>query len=98
MLVPDTRTPYAERRHPRVRVAMPVELRSGMMLALGVTEDLSLGGMRVACPVRLERELWVRFNLPSGHSVRARSLVVHSQPNGRIGLSFGELGAADRVA
>jgi len=90
----------AERRHPRVRVAFPVELRSGVLLALGTTEDLSLGGMRVTCPVRLDRErdVWVRFNLPSGHSVRTRGAVVYNQAEGRVGLRFGELGTTDHVA
>ncbi|MBI2679249.1 MAG: PilZ domain-containing protein [Candidatus Koribacter versatilis] len=98
--MPDTRAPYAERRHPRVRVALPVELRTGMVLALGTTEDLSIGGMRIAAPVHLDRErdVWLRFNLPTGHSVHARALVVHSQSDGRVGLSFGELGTADHVA
>gem|GEM_PF-2148487 len=96
----EDRNAPAERRHPRIRVAFPVELRSGVLLALGTTEDISLGGMRVTCPVRLERErdVWVRFNLPSGHSVRARGAVVYNQSEGRVGLSFGELGTKDHVA
>jgi len=90
----------AERRHPRIRVALPVELRSGVLLALGTTEDLSLGGMRVTCPLRLDRlrDVWLRFNLPTGHSVRTRGTVVYHQSEGRVGLSFGELGTADHVA
>ncbi|MDP9267459.1 MAG: PilZ domain-containing protein [Acidobacteriota bacterium] len=94
----EARSSPAERRYPRVRVAFPVELRSGVLIALGTTEDLSLGGMRVTSPVRLDHELWVRFNLPSGHSVRTRGGIVYRQADGRIGLSFGALGTADQVA
>ena len=96
----EARNPPLERRHPRVRVALPVELRSGVLLALGTTEDLSLGGMRVASPLRLDRlrDVWLRFNLPSGHSIRARGAVVYHHTEGRVGLSFGELGTADHVA
>jgi len=99
-LVPYSRVQYAERRYPRVRVALPVEVRAGMVLALGTTEDLSMGGMRITSPVRLAREgdVWLRFNLPTGHSVRAKAAVVHSQPDGRVGLSFGELGTHDHSA
>src|SRR3954467_14977989 len=90
----------AERRHPRVRVSLPVELRSGVLLAVGVTEDISLGGMRVTCPLRLDRvhDVWVRFNLPSGHSISTRSAVVYHQTEGRLGLSFEELGVQDYLA
>jgi hypothetical protein len=93
-------TQYAERRHPRVPVNFPVELRSGPMLALGTSADLSLGGMLLASPVRLEREpeLWLRFNLPNGHSVRTRGNIRHSQPDGRLGLSFDQLTPNDRFA
>jgi len=99
-LVPYTPTRFAERKHPRVRVALPVELRSGLMLALGTTADLSEGGMLVASPVRLEREpeLWLRFNLPSGHSVRTQGRIRHSQPDGRLGVSFEQLAPHDQFA
>lgn len=92
--------PLLDRRHPRVRVNFPVELRSGMMLALGTSADLSEGGMLLASPVRLEseRDLWLRFNLPNGHSVRTQGRIVHQQPDGRFGLSFDHLSAADRFA
>ena len=98
--MPETPTRFAERKHPRVRVALPVELRSGMVMALGTTEDLSVGGMLLTSPVKLDRErdVWVRFNLPSGYSVRTRGSVVHRRPDGRFGLSFGELATDDHVA
>ena len=96
----DASITFAERKHPRVRVAMPVELRSGMIVAVGTTEDLSVGGMRLATPVKLDRDrdVWLRFNLPSGYSVRTRGAVKHAQPDGRVGLSFGELATRDHVA
>ena len=99
-LFTDSHAAYPERRHPRVRVSLPVELRSGMTLALGTTDDISIGGMRVTCPVRLDRDrdVWLRYNLPAGHSVRTRGAVVYHQPEGRAGLSFGELGTADHSA
>lgn len=89
-----------QRRYPRVPVGLPVELRSGMLLAVGNTEDLSVGGMLLASPVGLEsdRDVWLRFNLPSGHSVRVRSQVVHRHADGKFGLSFGELATNDHVA
>lgn len=89
-----------ERRHPRVRVNLPVEMRSGLMLALGTTADLSEGGMLLASPVRLDREpdLWLRFNLPNGYSVRTRGRIVHIQPDGRLGVSFEQLSPNDRFA
>jgi hypothetical protein len=91
---------YAERRHPRVRASFPVEVRSGVMLALGNCADISEGGMLLSSPVRLdrERELWLRFNLPNGHSIRTRGRVVHHQPDGRIGLSFDQLASKDQSA
>ncbi len=96
----DASTTFAERRHPRVRVALPVELRSGMVVAVGTSEDLSVGGMRVTSPVRLDRDrdVWLRFNLPSGYSVWTRAEVKHAMPDGRVGLSFGELATRDHVA
>ena len=99
-LVSDLRADHAERRHPRVRVSLPVELRSGMMLALGTTEDISIGGMRVSSPVRLDRErdVWLRFNLPAGYSVRTRGAVVYNHAENRVGLSFGELATTDHSA
>lgn len=89
-----------ERRHPRVHVGLPVELRSGLLLAVGSTEDLSVGGMLLASPVQLEgdRDVWLRFNLPNGHSVRVRSRVVHRRADGKFGLRFGELATSDHVA
>ncbi|HTK95347.1 MAG TPA: PilZ domain-containing protein [Terriglobales bacterium] len=98
--VPGTPTELTERKHPRVRVALPVELRSGMVTAVGTTEDLSIGGMLLASPVKLEseRDVWLRFNLPGGYSVRTRGSVVHRRPDGRVGLSFGELATGDHVA
>jgi hypothetical protein len=99
-LSPDRRSAerYAERRHPRIRVALPVELRSGPLLALGTSEDLSLGGIRVSVPVHVEGDVWLRFNLPTGHSVRTTGAVVHRQTDGRVGVAFGALGPADITA
>ena len=89
-----------QRRYPRIPVGLPVELRSGLLLAVGKTEDLSVGGMLLSSPVQLEgeRDVWLRFNLPNGHSVRVRSRVVHRRDDGRVGLSFGELATSDHVA
>lgn len=95
-----TPSDYVERRHPRVRVALPVEMRSGLMLALGTSSDLSEGGMLLASPIRVQPEpdLWLRFNLPNGHSVRTLSKIRHSQADGRIGVSFDRLTPTDQFA
>jgi len=95
-----TPSDHVERRHPRVRVALPVEMRSGLMLALGTSSDLSEGGMLLASPIRVERdpELWLRFNLPNGHSVRTQASIRHSQPDGRLGVSFDRLSPQDQFA
>ena len=88
------------RQHPRVRVNLPVEMRCGAVLAIGNTENLSMGGMLLATPVSLapESDIWLRFNLPSGHSVRTRGALVHRRSDGRIGLSFRELSTPDHLA
>jgi hypothetical protein len=92
--------PLPTRRHPRVRVSLPVEMRCGVVLAIGNTENLSMGGMLLQTPVTFDREsdVWLRFNLPNGHSVRTRSAVVHRRSDGRIGLSFRELSTPDHLA
>src|SRR3954469_8517754 len=99
-LTPHSPLQAMERRHPRVRASFPVELRSGPMLALGTSSDLSEGGMLLASPVRLDRapDLWLRFHLPRGHSVRPLGRIVHDQPDGRVGLSFERLSPTDNRA
>jgi hypothetical protein len=92
--------PMPSRQHPRVRVSLPVEMRCGVVLAIGNTENLSMGGMLLQAPITLDREsdVWLRFNLPNGHSVRTRGSVVHRRADGRIGLSFRELSTPDHLA
>lgn len=95
-----TRRDREARQHPRLRINTPVELRSGVLMALGTSENLSLGGMLVSCPLSFNPQsgLLLRFNLPSGHSIHTRAAIVHHQPNGRLGIRFEALDAAGHAA
>lgn len=95
-----TRQVREARQHPRLRINTPVELRSGIRMALGTSENLSLGGMLVSCPLSFaaQDDLLLRFNVPSGHSIHTRGAIVHQQPNGRMGIRFEALDTVGRTA
>jgi len=45
-----------------------------------------------------ETEVAFRFNLPSGHTIQGRGVVVHSQPKLRMGIQFLDLKEDDLKA
>jgi len=83
------------RKHPRVPLVTQVEASS-----IGRTENISMGGMLVVTYETFEPETEVtfRFNLPSGHTIQGRGLVVHSQPKLRMGIQFLDLKEDDLKA
>lgn len=88
------------RRHPRVDLVMPVELRTAQAIVLGESQNVSLGGLLVSCRESFDRSanISVLFNLPSGNSIRGVCEVVHIQPGLRMGLRFLELDEESRQA
>lgn len=81
------------RLHPRLRVALPVEIGSGAAAIMGETVDLSAGGLLIACraPLPDTAGLWVRLNLPTGDSIHAPIAIVHRSGERRFGVRFTEL-------
>jgi hypothetical protein len=81
------------RRHPRVPLAIPVNISSGRLKAVGQTANASLGGLLVESPGRFKpnTEVELLFKIPTGHSINTRCTVVHVQPSSRMGLRFVEL-------
>lgn len=82
--------PPGVRKFPRILFATPVEVRGPERTSLGQTANMSLGGVLIVTPKTAspESEVSVRFNLPTGHSVQAEALVVHAQPDVRMGVRF----------
>ena len=90
----------AARRYPRVPVQTPTELCIGNLSTLGEAQNLSLGGLLLHASRALEcgTEVTVRFNLPTGHSISTRCIVVHAQPGNQLGLRFVQLEEHNRRA
>lgn len=88
------------RRYPRVPVQTPTELSVGNSSTLGEAQNLSLGGLllRTARILDCGTEVTVRFNLPTGHSISTRCVVVHAQPGNQVGLRFVQLEEHNRRA
>jgi len=81
------------RLHPRLPVALPVEIGAGAAAIMGETVNLSAGGLLIACrsPLPDNAALWVRFNLPTGDSIHAPVAIVHRTSERRVGVQFVEL-------
>src|SRR5437588_8021961 len=60
---------------------------------MGQSENISLGGLLLQTSDRLEpqTQLEVLFNLPTGHSIRTQTIVVHSDLRSRAGIQFRDL-------
>ncbi len=86
------------RKSSRLDLATPVEIREGASRTMGLTKNISIGGLLLECCLDLQSSgrLDVLFNLPTGLSVRAHCSVVHLQPEARVGLRFLDLEAACR--
>lgn len=78
------------RKHPRVPLVTQVENRAGGVSSLGTTENIGLGGIRVASRKTFEpkTEVIVRFNLPTGVHVEAQGVVVYAKPDLYMGIRF----------
>lgn len=81
------------RLHPRLPVALPVEIGAGAAAIMGETVNLSAGGLLIACrsPLPDNAALWVRFNLPTGDSIHAPVAIIHRSGERRVGVQFVEL-------
>jgi hypothetical protein len=90
------------RRHPRVPVAIPGEIRADPLGPLPCRVlDLCLGGLRLLCPGGPDlagRMVEVHLALPDGrHALRASAQVVHAA-DGALGARFLDLAEADALA
>jgi len=80
------------RRYPRVSVSVPVEVRSGKLLVVGRSRNVSLGGLCMASPLRgIVGDVALRFTLPGGLFVTALGKIVSQDAQGGLGICFNEL-------
>jgi hypothetical protein len=81
------------RRFPRVRLATPVVVKVGKLTLMGQSENVSLGGLLLEIAHQLSEglEVDVLFNLPTGHTVSTRGVVVHTLSSRYYGIKFPEL-------
>lgn len=88
------------RRHLRVKLVTQVESHRGGRTGLGRMENISLGGALILSPETFETgsEVVVRFTLPGGRPIEARSKVAREVPGTQMGLRFEELKPEDRKA
>ncbi len=83
------------RKFSRLDLATPVEVRTGTLRTIGLTENIGLGGLLLQCSPEFHSggRIDVLFNLTAGLSIKARCSVAHVQPKARIGLRFLDLDA-----
>jgi PilZ domain-containing protein len=88
------------RKHPRVKLVTQVESRAAGATSLGTTENLGLGGLRVASRKTFGpgTEVIVRFNLPKGPCIEAQGVVVHAEPGVSMGIQFMKVNDQDLSA
>src|SRR5260370_16743005 len=83
------------RKFSRLDLAASVEVRTGTLGTIGLTENIGLGGLLLQCSPEFHSggRIDVLFNLTAGLSIKARCSVAHVQPKARIGLRFLDLDA-----
>src|SRR5687767_4158704 len=88
-LIPNTDPHGNCRKHPRIPLLTPVDVR-GPKRFLASSSNVSLGGMLAVTDDTFapDTQLWVRFNLPSGQTVSTQAVVVHSAPGKAMGMRF----------
>lgn len=88
------------RRHLRVKLVTQVESHHGGHPSLGRMENISIGGALILSRETLEAgsEVVVRFNLPGGRPIEARSKIARAVPGTQMGIQFLELKEEDRKA
>lgn len=81
------------RRDPRAPLYTKVESQTSHATVIGLTDNISVGGLLVLCGVTFEpsTEVIVRFDLPPRHNVETQGVVVHAQPGLRMGIQFHQL-------
>src|SRR5690348_15738157 len=86
------------RESSRIVLATPVEVRAGTSRTIGLTENISLGGLLLPCSPDFPSggNIDVLFNLTAGLSIKARCSLAHVQPQTRMGLRFLDLEASYR--
>lgn len=74
-------------------MATPVEVRTGASRTIGVTENISLGGLLLQCSPDFQSggRIDVLFNLTAGLSMKATCSLAHVQTGSRMGLRFLDL-------
>lgn len=77
------------RAYPRLKYATPLTVEFAGHSAMGTTEDIAVGGLGARCvtPPPNLTELDLRFNLPTGTSIRTRGIVRYVLPS-RFGVQF----------
>ena len=90
----------SQRKYPRLNVVAPVTILSGERFNIAKTENVSLGGMLVACDPSFHpaRESRIRFSLPMGHLIDTRSELVHRRVAERLGFRFTSIDDESRTA
>ena len=74
-------------------MATPVVVKVGKLTLLGESENVSLGGLLLQVAHRLKDglEVEILFNLPTGHTVSTRGIVVHTLSSRSYGVKFATL-------
>jgi CheY-like chemotaxis protein len=80
------------RRAARVPVDLPAIVRTAELSEITArVSDLSVGGLALQCdrPLEVDREVWVRFSLPStDYPMHVTGRVVNANGTGRAGIRF----------
>jgi uncharacterized protein (TIGR02266 family) len=97
------RTLKDNRQHPRVSIAVEIDVASGSNFYAGRTRDLSLGGLFVETDVGLPigSQIDVKLKLPGGTFMVACEVVWHLSDKGHtvgVGVRFLQLSAGARHA
>ena len=81
------------RAFPRVRLTIPVVVKTEDLTLMGQTLNLSLGGLLMEVPHQFKQGLQLNllFNLPTGHTISTRAVVVHTPSKSSCGVKFSSL-------
>jgi len=81
------------RQYPRVRLTIPIVVKTDDRTLMGQTLNLSLGGLLMEVPYKFKQGLQLNllFNLPTGHTISTRAVVVHTPSKKSCGVKFSNL-------
>src|SRR5690348_5171856 len=88
------------REYPRVRLTIPVVVKTEDLTLMGQTVNVSLGGLLMEVPYQFEHGLQLNllFNLPTGHTISTRAVVVHTPSRRSCGVKFSTLDPSCRTS